>query len=154
MKLTATCKLPASREKVFAAITDPGVLERVIDGCERMVKTGEHSYDVHLKIGVAGWKGSHVGKAHFSDLKVPESCTLVIAVKGGPGFVKGTAKIALAEKDGQTGVHCEADVQVGGLIAAVGSRLIEATAKKMLDEFFRKFAEQLRGGEVQSMVSK
>jgi hypothetical protein len=28
--------------------------------------------------------------------------------------------------------------QVGGLIAQVGSRLVEAVAKKMLDEFFRE----------------
>jgi carbon monoxide dehydrogenase subunit G len=144
MKLTGTYTIPAPREKVFAMITDPAVLQRVIDGCEKMVKTGENSYDAHLKIGVAGLKGSYLGKVQLRDLKVPESYTLVIEGKGGPGFVKGIANLALTEKDGQTGVQCEADAQVGGMIAAVGSRLIEATAKKMMDEFFRKFAEQVR----------
>jgi hypothetical protein len=143
MKLSGTYTIPALREKVFAAITDPAVLQRVIDGCERMVKTGENSYDAHLKIGVAGLKGSYVGKVQLKDLKVPESYTLVIEGKGGPGFVKGTAKVALVEKNGQTELRCEADAQVGGLIAAVGSRLIEAAAKRMMDEFFRKFAEQV-----------
>jgi len=146
MKLTGTYSLAAPREKVFAAITDPVVLQQVIDGCETMVKTGEGMYDAHLKIGVAGMKGSYVSKIQIKDLNAPESYTLVIEGKGGPGFVKGTAKIALADNAGQTELRCEADAQVGGLIAAIGSRLIEVTAKKMMDEFFRKFGEQLKVG--------
>src|SRR5688572_15237852 len=128
-------------------ITDPAVLQRVIDGCEKMVKTGENSYDAHLKIGLAGLKGSYIGKVQLKDLKVPESYTLLIEGKGGPGFVKGTAKITLAEKAGQTEVQCEADAQVGGMIAAIGSRLIEATAKKMMDEFFRKLSELVKAAQ-------
>jgi carbon monoxide dehydrogenase subunit G len=144
MKLSATYTLEAPREGVFAAITDPAVLQRVIDGCEKMVKTGEDSYDAHLKIGLGGIKGTYVGKIQLKDKNPPESYTLVIEGKGGPGFVKGTARVQLTEKAGQTELRCDADAQVGGLIAAIGSRLIEATAKKMMDEFFRKFGEEVK----------
>ena len=143
VKLTATYAITAPPDKVFAAITDPGVLTRCIDGCEKMVLTGEDSYDAHLKIGVAGLKGNYVGKVQLKDKKPPESYTLIIEGKGGPGFIKGTAWIKLAGSGGQTDLRCEADAQVGGMIAAIGSRLIEATAKKMMDEFFRKFAAQV-----------
>jgi uncharacterized protein len=144
MKLTGTYQLAAPRDKVFAAITDPAVLQRAIDGCEKMVKTGEGSYDAHLKIGLAGLKGNYVGKVQIKDLNVPETYTLVVEGRGGPGFVKGTAKIVLMEKEGQTELRCEADAQVGGLIAAIGSRLIEVTARKMMDDFFRRLGQQLR----------
>ena len=143
MKLSGTYTLAAPRDKVFAAVTDPAVLQRVIDGCEKMVKTGEDSYDAHLKIGVAGLKGSYVGKVQLKDLKAPESYTLTIEGKGGPGFVKGEAKVQLADKAGSTEVRCEAEAQVGGMIAALGSRLIEPAAKKMMDDFFRKFGQVL-----------
>ena len=143
MKLSGTYVLAAPRDKVFAAITDPAVLQRVIDGCEKMVKTGEDSYDAHLKIGVAGLKGTYVGKVQLKDLKPPESYTLVIEGKGGPGFVKGVAKLQLTDKGGSTELKCEADAQVGGMIAALGSRLIEPVARKMMDDFFRKFGEVL-----------
>lgn len=143
MKLTATYTLPSARDKVFAALTDPGVIQKCIDGCEKMIKTGEDSYDAHLKIGVAGMKGSYVGKVQLKDKKPPESYTLIMEGKGGPGFVKGTAHIRLTAKDAGTELHCDADAQVGGLIASVGSRLIEAAAKRMMDEFFRKFGEQI-----------
>ncbi|MBI3849151.1 MAG: carbon monoxide dehydrogenase subunit G [Verrucomicrobia bacterium] len=144
MKLTATYQIAASRDKVFSSLIDPDILQRCIDGCEKMVKTSAESYDAHLKIGVAGLKGNYIGKVQLKEQKPPESFTLIIEGKGGPGFVKGTAQIKLAEKGNQTELHCDADAQVGGLIAAIGSRLIEATAKKMMDEFFRKFSEQVQ----------
>jgi carbon monoxide dehydrogenase subunit G len=143
MKLSARYEFPAARETVYNALTDPTVIQKCIDGCEKMVKTGEDSYDAHLKIGVAGLKGSYVGKVQLKDKKPPESYTLIMEGKGAPGFVKGTAHIKLTGTGDRTALHCEANAQVGGLIAAVGSRLIEAAAKKMMDEFFRKFGEQL-----------
>src|SRR5436309_12154546 len=121
MKLSATYQINAPRDKVFAAITDPAVLQRAIDGCEKMVETGEDTYDAHLKIGLAGLKGSYVGKVQLKDKKPPESYTLLLEGKGAPGFVKGSARVQLTEKGNQTELHCEADAQVGGLIAAIGS---------------------------------
>src|SRR5256885_2622701 len=119
MRLSASYTVGATRDMVFSAITDPSVLQRCIEGCEKMVKTGEDSYDAHLKIGVAGLKGSYVGKVQMKDKQPPASYTLLIEGKGGPGFVKGTAKIQLAEKGEQNELHCDADAQVGGLIAAI-----------------------------------
>ena len=144
MKLTGTYEINAPRDKVFAAITDPNVLQRCIEGCEKMVKTSENSYDAHLKLGVAGIKGNYVGKVQLQDVKPPDSYTLVMEGKGAPGFVKGTARISLADKGDKTELRYEADAQVGGMIAAIGSRLIEAIAKKMADDFFKKFAQQIQ----------
>src|SRR5258707_644694 len=98
MKLTGTYIITAPRDKVFAMITDPGVLQRCIDGCEKMVLTGEDSYDAHLKIGVAGLKGNYIGKVQLKDKLVPESYILLIEGKGKPGFVKGAAQVKLVDK--------------------------------------------------------
>jgi carbon monoxide dehydrogenase subunit G len=143
MKLAGTYSFPAPREKVFAALTNPAIIQKCIDGCEKLVETSPDCYDAHLKIGVAGLKGSYIGKVQLKDKRSPESYTLIMDGKGGPGFVNGTAKIILTAKGNETELHCDTDAQVGGLIASVGSRLIEAAAKKMLGEFFRKFAEQV-----------
>ncbi len=143
MKFTATHIIPAPRDKVFAMITDPAVLQRCIEGCEKMVRTSEDNYDAHLKIGVAGLKGNYVGKVQLKDKQLPESYTLLIEGKGGPGFLKGTARIQLTDKGNETELHCDAEAQVGGMIAAIGSRLVEAIGKKMMDSFFKKFAESV-----------
>src|SRR5438874_13794822 len=144
MKFTATKIIPASRNKVFEMITDPAILERCIEGCEKMVRTSEDCYDVHMKIGVAGLKGSYVGKVQLKDKHLPESYTLSIEGKGGPGFLKSAARIQLQDKGNETELSCDAEGQVGGMIAAIGSRLIEAIGKKMMEDFFKRFIDQVR----------
>ena len=145
MKLSARYAFNAPREEVFSALVDPVVLQKCIDGCEKMEKTGEDSYDAHLKIGVAGIKGSYIGKVVIEDKNEPESFSLRVEGKGVPGWVKGTAKLQISPNAEGSELQCDSEGQVGGVIAAVGSRLIEAVGKKMQDEFFRKLGEQLGG---------
>ena len=145
MKLSATYTFKAAQEKVFTALVDPSFLQKCIDGCEKMEKTGEDNYAAHLKIGVAGIKGSYVGKVRIADQRPPESFTLQVEGKGSPGWVKGTGKIQISPKGEGSELRCESEGQVGGLIAAVGSRLVEAAGNKMMDEFFRKLSKQLGG---------
>ena len=102
--------------------------------------TGEHEA-VELRDGD---KGSYVGKVRLSDINPPDRFTLHLEGKGAPGFVKGTARIELKPEAGNTQLHYNADVQVGGLIAAVGSRMIEASARKLAGDFFQKFSEVLQ----------
>ena len=83
ISMTHTFTVTASQERVFAALVDPAVLQKCIDVCEKMEKTGEDSYAAHLKIGVAGIKRSYIGKVRIADQKSPESFTLHAEVKGG-----------------------------------------------------------------------
>jgi carbon monoxide dehydrogenase subunit G len=143
VKITASSVIPADRARVFAALTDPAILQRAIPGCESLTATGPDAYEATLKIGVAGLKGAYKGTAAIRDKKPSESLTLAFEGKGGPGFVRGTAAITLADEGGSTRLDSTADVQVGGLIAAVGSRLIEAASRKLADDFFKQLSEQL-----------
>jgi uncharacterized protein len=143
VKLTLSSFVRAPQERVFAALVDPAVLQRCIPGCESLVEAGPDVYEATMKIGVAGLKGTYKGKATIRDRQPPNALTLAFDGKGGPGFMRGTAAIGLrAEGDG-TRVASDADVQVGGLIAAVGSRVVEFAAKKLADEFFSELAVQL-----------
>jgi carbon monoxide dehydrogenase subunit G len=128
---------------VFAALVDPEVLQRSIPGCETLVATGPGTYEAQLRIGVAGLKGSYKGKVTLTDERPPDSFSLSFDGKGGPGFVRGTALVRLSDDGAGTRVDSDADVQVGGLIAAVGSRLIEAATRKLADDFFKQLAAEV-----------
>ena len=145
MKLTLTSVVPADRARVFAALIDPDVLRRCIPGCETFTANGPDTYEAALKIGVAGLKGTYSGKAAIRDREPPDSLTLGFEGKGGPGFVRGSAAITLSADGDSTRIACDADVQVGGLIAAVGSRLVDAAAQKLADDFFRQLSSELAG---------
>lgn len=143
MKITASSALRADRDRVFAALADPDVLRRCIPGCESLTPTGPDAYRATLKVGVAGLKGTYGGTASIRDRRPPESITLTFDGKGGPGFVRGSALITLVAEGPITRAVYDADVQVGGVIAAVGSRLVEAAAKKLAGDFFGRLSDAL-----------
>jgi carbon monoxide dehydrogenase subunit G len=133
---------------VFAALIDVEVLRRCIPGCESLTEVAPDRFEAALKLGVAGLSGRYTGKAEIRDKRPPEALTLAFEGKGSSGFVRGSAVVTLAAADAAaadqgTRVLSDGDVQVGGLIAAVGSRLIEAAARKLTDDFFRRLAGEL-----------
>lgn len=143
MKLTLSHVIAADRERVFDALVDPSILQRCLPGCESLVETGPDTYEATLKIGVAGLKGTYTGKAAVTDKQRPDTLTLGFEGKGGPGFVRGSAVIHLTSETAGTHVASEADVQVGGLIAAIGSRLVEATSRKLGADFFDRLSREI-----------
>jgi uncharacterized protein len=132
-------------DRVFAALTDPAVLQRCIPGCEELKAVGADVYEARLRIGVAGLKGAYSGRAELRDKRPPESFALVFDGKGSPGFIRGTATVRLTPVEAGTRVASDAQVQVGGLIAAVGSRLVDAAARKLAAEFFQQLAAEIGG---------
>ena len=58
--------------------------------------------------------------------------------------MKADTLITLSEIEGGTRVAYSADVQVGGLIAGVGQRMLGGVSKMMADQFFGKMTELLR----------
>jgi carbon monoxide dehydrogenase subunit G len=143
VKIPLSHVFPATPARVFATLVDPDALRRSIDGCEKMVKSGDDTYEVHLKVGIGHIRGAYVGKIRITAKQPPESLTLAIDGTGAPGFVKATAKIRLSPKGDQTELVGEGEGTVGGLVAAVGSRLIEVAAKKMTADFFARLGAQI-----------
>jgi carbon monoxide dehydrogenase subunit G len=89
-------------------------------------------------------KGTFEGKVRLFDLKQPESYRMAVEGSGGPGFIRGETQISLAEAGPGTKVSYTADVQVGGLIAGVGQRMLGGVSKMMADQFFNRMASQLQ----------
>src|SRR2546430_15865248 len=136
MKLEGSYEVKAPREKVWNAFLDPVTLQKAIPGCEKLELIGPDEYKATLKIGVAAVKGTFEGKVRLLDKKPPESYRLAAEGSGGPGFVKADTLITLTETDGGTRVSYSADVQVGGLIAGVGQRMLRGVAEMMAGPFF------------------
>jgi uncharacterized protein len=146
MKLEGSHDVPAPRQKVWDAFFDPARLQQAIPGCEKLEATGPDEYKATMKIGVGGVKGTFEGKVRLSEKKPPESYKMAVEGTGGPGFVRGDTLITLSDGEGGgTRVVYNADVQVGGLIASVGQRLLGGVSKMMADKFFGKMSDLLKG---------
>jgi carbon monoxide dehydrogenase subunit G len=144
MKLEGTYDIPAPRTKVWEAFLDPEVLKQAIPGCDKLEAVGPDEYKATMKVGVGGVKGTFEGKVRLSDKQPPDAYTMAVEGSGGPGFIRGQTRITLTEAGAGTHVAYTADVQVGGLIASVGQRMLGGVAKMMADKFFSRMGELLR----------
>lgn len=142
MQMTGEYRIPAAREIVWRALNDPAVLKQCIPGCESVDKTSENEFTARVALAVGPVKAKFNGKVTLADLDPPKRYTIAGEGQGGvAGFGKGSADVQL-EEDGPnaTVLRYSAQATVGGKLAQIGARLVDATAKKLADEFFGRFA--------------
>jgi len=145
VKLAGTQKLPAPRAAVWRALMDPAVLQRVLPGCEKFEAAGEHRYTAEFKVGIGAFKSSFRGEVALSNLKPEKSYTLSSKAKGSGAFVEGTAQVELEDAGKETSLKYAAEVKVGGALAALGGRLMEAAAHKNIADTFTNLAKEFGG---------
>ena len=138
MEVAATYTFDAPRQRVWDLLVDPEVIAGCLPGCETLEPTGEDAYRATLTIGIAAVTGRYEGTVRMTDKNEPAGYTLVVEGRGKPGFVNGSADVALTEADGgaRTRVAVAGKAQVGGTIARVGQRLLGGVSKMTMDRFF------------------
>lgn len=147
MDMTGEYRIPAPREKVWEALNDPEILKLSIPGCQELNKESDTELTAKVAAKVGPVSAKFTGKVTLSDINAPQSYKITGEGQGGvAGFAKGGAEVQLEEDGDATVLRYKATAQVGGKLAQIGSRLIDSTAKKMANEFFGKFAEQVGGG--------
>ncbi len=146
MDMTGEHRISAPRQKVWEALNDPEILRASIPGCEALEKTSETEMNASVTAKIGPVKAKFKGEVTLEDLNPPESYRIVGEGKGGvAGFAKGAADVKLTEDGDGTLLSYVVKAQVGGKLAQLGSRLIDTTARKMADEFFKSFSAQVGG---------
>jgi uncharacterized protein len=146
MDMTGQYRIPAPRERVWAALNDPATLKAALPGCQSLEKVSDREFAAVVLAKVGPVQAKFNGNVTLSNLNPPESYTISGEGKGGAaGFAKGGADVALIEEGEVTVLTYTARADVGGKLAQLGSRLIDGTAKKMADEFFDNFSRQVAG---------
>jgi len=140
MEMHGEFRIPASRDQVWEKLNDPETLKSCIPGCETIEKLSDTEFTAKVVARVGPVKATFTGKVTLTDLDPPAGYTITGEGVGGvAGFAKGSAKVALDDAGGETVLRYGVQAQVGGKLAQIGSRLIDATSRKMADEFFGRF---------------
>ena len=140
MKIAGTATLPVPPERAYEMMQDPVVLAAAIPGCEGLERIGPDEYRMKMKMAMASLSGAFDGKVRITEQAPPSSFKLLVEGSGKIGFMKGEGVLKLTAAEAGTDVAYEGDAQVGGTMAAVGQRLIDATAKMLIKRFFEKLA--------------
>ena len=145
MEMTGEQLIPAPQQETWEALNDPAVLKQCVPGCESIDPIGENQYQVLMVARVGPVSAKFKGKLTLSDIKAPDSYSIAFEGQGGPaGFAKGGAQVRLfSETNTQTRLSYDVKASVGGKLAQIGSRLVDAAARKVADDFFRNFNEKV-----------
>ena len=140
MEMSGEQLIPATQAQTWAALNDPEILKACVPGCESIVKSAENEYVVLMTARIGPVSAKFKGKLALSDLNPPNSYSIAFEGQGGvAGFGKGGAKVQLSPEGGDTKLAYQVKANVGGKLAQIGSRLVDAAAKKLAGEFFDAF---------------
>jgi uncharacterized protein len=141
MTMNGEYQLAVPRETVWAKLNDTEILKACIPGCEQFDKLSDTEFQAVSTTKIGPVKAKFKGKVTLSDLDPPNGYKISGQGDGGvAGFAKGGATVKLEPKEGGTLLSYTVEAQIGGKLAQLGQRLINGAAKKMADEFFKKFA--------------
>jgi len=141
MKLAGSYKLNIKKEIVWQALNDTNILKRCIPGCESFEKESDTIFNVTATNQIGPMNATFSGKINLTNIQKNQSYTLSGEGQSSVGFANGSADVILSEKNESTTLNYEVNVNVGGKIAQLGSRLIDGVAKKMVNYFFGRFAD-------------
>ena len=141
MKLSGAYKLNVKKEVVWKALNDSLILKKCIPGCESFEKENDNIFNVTATNQIGPMNATFSGTVKLSNIIENQSYTLSGEGNSSVGFANGSADVKLEEKDNITTLTYEVNVDVGGKIAQLGSRLINGVAKKMSEYFFGRFAD-------------
>src|SRR5438067_388130 len=157
MEMSGEQLVPAPQKVVWDALNDPEMLKASVPGCESIDKIGDNEYQVLMVARVGPVSAKFKGKLALSDIQAPNSYSISFEGQGGPaGFAKGGAQVRLASEGDKTKLSYDVKASVGGKLAQIGSRLVDAAAKKVAADFFRTFNDKVAAlqGDVESTIIK
>ena len=141
MKFTGSYKLNVKKEIVWQALNNPDILRQCIPGCKSFKKESNTVFKTTATNQIGPMNATFSGTITLSNIQENQSYTLSGEGQSSVGFANGSADVKLKEENGSTTLSYEVDVNVGGKVAQLGSRLIDGVAKKMSDYFFGRFAD-------------
>jgi carbon monoxide dehydrogenase subunit G len=143
LKLSGEYLFNAPIAEVWPALLDPVVLAATMPGCEKLeLVNGQYVGDLNIKVGPV--QGKFSGKIDLEDVNEPKGYTIKVDGRGAPGFVKATSHVLLEASGSDTKLQYDADASVGGRIASVGQRLLEASAKAIIKQSLEALHETVK----------
>jgi uncharacterized protein len=144
MEMTGEQLIHASQADTWAALNDPEMLKACVPGCESIDRTSDTEYVVQMTARVGPVSAKFKGKLNLSNMNPPHSYSIAFEGQGGvAGFAKGGADVSLTPEGHSTKLAYKVKANVGGKLAQIGSRLVDAAANKVATDFFNAFNEKV-----------
>jgi carbon-monoxide dehydrogenase large subunit len=133
-------------DAVYDALLDPTVLASAMPGSQRLDRVAPDQYQGVMNVGLGPVSAAEFTLGvHIRDAEPNVGYRMAVDARGSLGFVTGTATVRLAPRTGGgTTMRYDADLHVGGTIAAVGQRLLDSAGRVMSAQGLKALNRQLK----------
>ena len=138
--------IPAPPEVVWRMLLDADALASIIPGCHAIEKLSETHFLADVTLGIGPVKGRYRVEMWLSDLDIPQSAVLHGSAQGALGFGRGQGRVVLAPVEpGGTRLTYHYEAQIGGKVATIGDRMLDAATRLVIRQFFASLARRAAG---------
>jgi uncharacterized protein len=129
-------------ETIYHLLQDGAILSAAIPGCRELLPLGPGKFSIKMNVAIAAMNGDFQGIVEATDHEPPHRFRMTVEATGRLGSLKGDGLLTFQPgPQGSAVVSYDGSAAIGGPIASVGHRLLDATARMMI----RRFFEQLEG---------
>ena len=122
---------------------DPSFVRECIPGVKTFTPLSPDSYQVEIALRVGIVSATYKGTMEIADKAAPASYRIVVRGAGVRTNLSGGGQVDLATEDGATNLNFDGDVQVTGVLARAGQRLMSNVAKQQIDRFFKCLSSKI-----------
>ncbi len=143
MHLEGSFETPASRQVAYDFLLNANDIAPCLPDLQSVEVLGPDSFRAKVKVGIGLVRGNMEFEFRVVDKVPPSSAKLVGNGRG----VGSSVEIQTGFKLDESGSGCKvgwiADVTMGGIIAGLGSRMLDSTSSKMVEQVVENFKSKL-----------
>ena len=156
MKIEGAQTIQADRPRIFALLQDEDVLRRCLPGVQRLTRQADDRFALTWEVGFGSVRGTYEGKVLLTERDPPERIQIEVDGQGKLGFVRGKGFLRLEAEESSgapsTRLVYQGEVQIGGTLAGVGQRMIQAASKVMVGQFFAAIEAEAKAAQSTSAM--
>lgn len=138
MHFSGSVEIAAPRDEVWAFVSDPERIGTCGPGVESVETIDDTRFVAKARVGIGPIRATFAVDAAFLERVAPERARISARGRAPGSAVDGTGEMTL--RDGShpatTVMDWSADVQVSGVVASLGARLVESTANRLIGQTF------------------
>lgn len=143
MHLEGSFDTAASPQVAWAFLLNPKDVAACLPDVQSLEVLSEDGFRAKVKVGVGLVKGNMEFEFRTEDKVPPRSAKLVGKGHGVGSSVELKTSFTLDEHGTGCKVSWAADVTIGGVMAGLGSKLLDSTSAKMVDQVVENFKAKL-----------
>ncbi|MEM3708944.1 MAG: carbon monoxide dehydrogenase subunit G [Nitrososphaerales archaeon] len=139
-----TYEVRVGKDKVWAYISNPEKVVTCMPGFKSLEIISEEEFTVKTELGIGWIKGDFDFVIRVKEQSPPSYAALSGHGSGVGSTIDVDLSISLnEEREGETALLWEANVRVGGLLAAIGQRVLKNVAEKIATQLLENVRMEL-----------